>query len=789
MIKTNLFVFLTIFLLLNNQNTTFAQFSQKENSATAIYSDTLGAVHYGIHLTDINLTNKTIQGYTEVKLVSKINSLSTLKLELASLTVDSVFIGTIRTTAFTHVGNRISIILPAPINTGDSVTTSIYYHGQPFVDPTGWGGFHFSGEYALNLGVGFGAIPHNLGKAWFPCIDDFRDRALYDVYVTVPNDNKAISGGTLISVTDLGNNTSTWHWKTEFTLPTYLISVTTGKYELINDTYTGLQAQVPITYYCRAADTAKNAGTFINMKNILQAYENHFGPYPFERVGYTGTPGGLGAMEHACNVSYPFSGWTGNTSSEWWYAHELSHMWFGNKVTCASAEDMWLNEGWAVWCESLFKEVLYGKQAYKDYMRSKLKSVLQSTHVIDGGYYALSGIPQTLTYGSTVYEKGGQVTHTLRGYMGDSLFFGGIKEYLQQYGYNYASSYDMRDFLTAYSGMDMAPFFDAWVFAPGFPHFAVDSAVTVPSGNGYDVTVYVRQKLRGTTQYANANHLEITFMNNNWQAFTDTLIFSGVNGSKTFHVPFQPVVVMADFDEKISDATTDYSRTLKVIGDYEYPQTFSKVLVEQIADSAMVRITHNWVAPDTMNFPQAGLRISDSRYWTVEGIFPAGFKAKGTFTYSRSTSLDLTLILNSKDSLVMLYRPGPGHAWRGTPFIRQGAWSGGVITVDTLQKGEYTLAIWDQMYLDKNKPEPVKTGLMKVYPNPAKDQVNIEFDAPNKVILSIYDTLGKQLSKNKFGPGQNHFTWENRFKSSSVFYFKLTDMQGNLLDSRRVVFE
>jgi len=461
MIKPILILFFTFIFSLNGKNTAFARFSQNGNPKTALYSDTLEAVHYGIHLTDISLTDKTIKGYTEVQLISRVEQLSTITLELSSLHIDSVFITAKKTLAFDHSADKITISLQEALVKGDTTEVTIYYHGHPFVDASGWGGFHFSGDYALNLGVGFATVPHNLGKAWFPCIDDFRDRALYDVYLTVTNDKKAISGGILVDVTDHGNNTSTWHWKTKYTLPTYLISATTGPYELITDTYNGLQKIIPITYYCRPADTSKVAGTFVNMKKILRVFEDHFGPYPFERVGNTATPGRLGAMEHASNVSYPFSGWTGNTSREGWYAHELSHMWFGNKVTCSSAEDMWLNEGRAVWCESLYREMIYGKQAYRDNMRRKLKEVLQSAHVDDNGYYALYGIPQTITYGTTVYQKGGQVVHTLRGYIGDSLFFGGVKAYLQKYAYHNASTFDLRDFLSAYCGIDLHPFFDA----------------------------------------------------------------------------------------------------------------------------------------------------------------------------------------------------------------------------------------------------------------------------------------------------------------------------------------
>ncbi len=702
MSQKNIFVFLTFLLLFNNYNHAFAQFTEKENQEKAIYSDTLAALHYGIHLTDINLTNKTIKGYTEVKLVCRTASVSSVKLDFASLTVDSVFIGNTRTGKFTQAAKRIIIKLSESLNQGETVLVTVYYHGHPFVDPSGWGGFHFSGNYALNLGVGFDAIPHNLGKAWFPCIDDFHDRALYDVFLTVTNDKKAISGGRLIEVLQNGNNTSTWHWKTEYTLPTYLISATTGKYELKTDTFNGQKAQIPITFYCRPADTTKITSTFIHLKQILQIFESHFGPYPFERVGYTASPGGLGAMEHASNITYPFSGWTGNTDEESWYAHELSHMWFGDQVTCASAEDMWLNEGWAVFCESLYQEGIYGKQAYKNNMRSKLKEVLQSVYETDGGYYALYGIPQIITYGATVYQKGGQVAHTLRGYMGDSLFFRGVKAYLEKYAYNYASTFNLREFLSSYSGIDLKPFFDAWVFEPGFPHFSIDSVVSVKTSKGFDVNVFVRQKLKGRTQYANFNHLEIALMDCKWHKFTDTIVFSGVSGHKTFHVSYLPVTAMADPDEKISDATTDETKILKQIGEYDYPETFCKVIVEQITDSALVRITHNWVAPESLNSAYSGLRISDSRYWTVEGLFQKGFKARGEFSYSNSSDLDKTLLADSTDSLVMLYRPGVGHAWKETAFKHEGSWMNGTITVDKLQPGEYSLAVWDRKNGVKN---------------------------------------------------------------------------------------
>ena len=159
---------------------------------------------------------------------------------------------------------------------------------------------------------------------------------------------------------------------------------------------------------------------------------------------------------------------------------------------------------------------------------------------------------------------------------------------------------------------------------------------------------------------------------------------------------------MADPDEKISDATTDETKILKQRGEYDYPEAFCKVIVDQIVDSALVRIKHNWVAPDSMNVLQPGLRISDSHYWTVEGLFPKGFKAQARFSYRSIPGLDKTLLANSGDSLVMLYRLGAGHAWKETAFKHERSWLNGAITVDKLQPGEYSLAVWDRKKGVKN---------------------------------------------------------------------------------------
>src|SRR6185503_7678201 len=193
-------------------------------------------------------------------------------------------------------------------------------------------------------------------------------------------------------------------------------------------------------------------------------------------------------------------------------------------------EDMWLNEGWASYSESIFLEKVYGKEVYKEEVRKNHKNVLQNTHIRDGGYRAVSGVPHEYTYGSTVYDKGADVAHTLRTYMGDSIFFSCLTSYLNAFKFNHASSYDFRDFLSQCSGMDLTSFFSNWVFNPGFPHFSIDSFFVAQNASSYDVTVFIRQRLRQAPELYSIVPIELTFMSENFDSVTTSVIFSGACG-------------------------------------------------------------------------------------------------------------------------------------------------------------------------------------------------------------------------------------------------------------------
>lgn len=719
-------------------------------SVTANVGDTIHVAHYSIHLTQINTEEQAIAGWTEASVISKLDNLNAFSLEIKALTVDSVQINN-KESLFTQSDEMMRIMLQQPVNEGAEFVVKIWYHGHPFHES--WGGFHWNGNYAFNLGVGFESIPHNLGKTWFPCVDNFTDRATYDFYITVDNSKKAVCGGLLLSTESASDTTTTWHWKLNHPIPTYLASVAVGNYELYSDQYFGIEDTIPITIYAHPGDSSNVAGSFVNLKTTLRFFENHFGPYPFGRVGYVGTA--IGAMEHAGNIAYPNFAINGNTGDESLYSHELSHMWFGDKVTCSRAEEMWLNEGWASFCEMYYLEGLGQHDKYISRMQDRNYKVLNQTAFTDQGYWALADVPQQYTYGSTSYDKGAVVVYTLKNYLGDSLFSAAMTAYLNHFAYQSASSRNMQDFLTDFTGINMKPFFDAWVFSPGTPHFSIDSVNTTSIGDGFLINIYERQRYRGYDFLSDNNILEIGYLKDNFTIVTDTVHFSGKTGHSVKEISFQPKAVLMDPFFKTADATADDYKLFTHPESYDFKKTFFNLEITGLTDTAWVRVTHNWIAPDTIKYPIGGLRISPNRYWKIEGIFPSDITSIGRFYFSNSNYLDGDMNLSANDSIMILYRPGTGHDWQ---FVSQTILGGptiGYIYVDNIKPGEYVLAALDKNHLGINNQSA--KSKFKLYPNPTKDKLSIVFPERGHYLISISDAEGRLLESINFSGRRKHF--------------------------------
>ncbi len=711
-------------------------------------SDTISVVHYDINLEIIDFVNKSISGYATLTITPKMDNLNTINLDLLALNVDSVLLNHNEVLGFTYNDTLIQVSLNNPIMISDTIELSVYYHGNPVKDPSDWGGFYFSGNTAFNLGVGFEALPHNFGRVWFPCIDEFKDRALYDCHITTLNHHKAICGGLLMGITPKTDSTQTFHWKLNQTIPTYLASVAVGEFEKVDiPTTTG----IPIEFYTSPSTASRVLPSLEKIDTILKIFIHRFGPYQWDRVGYVGVPFNAGAMEHATNVAYPVFALTQDASYEDLYAHELAHSWWGNMITCEKAEEMWINEGFARYSEALFKELIYPNDnfmldGYNKEIRELQYKVLRFAHRNDGDYYAIANVDQVSTYGTTSYDKGALVIHTLRNYMGDAHFFHAIKKLLEDYAFQSVSSEQLRDNFMLHTGLDLNDFFDAWVFQPGFLHFSIDSLQVVDANtNTYKYTI--KQQLHKAPSLGNSNKVEVQFFSQNREVFTDTIRFSGEFGTKTVQLPFNPVYFTVDYFENMADAVSDFNMLITSASNNSMPDAFVSFNILNATDTSLVRVEHHWVAPNQSGIPSNSIaRISNNRFWRIDGVVNGQLDARLIFQYNSADDLDKEILQNTTaDSICIAYRRDIFDTWKLIPSVRIGSAGTGIIRVDEFLPGEYALAIGDrtQIGIDEN----AKADMIKVFPNPSSEYININNVQTNNMVVAIYDIRGAKVSE------------------------------------------
>lgn len=695
-------------------------------------SDSINIVHYNVQLDVRDFTTFVLAGQTEVIFKPLVNGITEIRLDLIGLGVDSIKDPNGNNLSFSPETTGFTVNLGTTFNAGDSTSIDIFYHGSPVQDPV-FGGFYFNSNFAYNVGVSLEDIPHNYGKTWFPCFDNFTTRSTYDLFVrTLPN-HDAACGGVHQSTTINADLSETHHWKVNQTIPSYLVSVAVANYVFVEDSFTDYQNNpVPVRLAAFATDTTDMKNSFINLENAFDLYEQKWGPYHWDRVGYVLVPMTAGAMEHAMNIAFPMAAADGGLSWQSVMAHELSHHWWGNLITCRTAEDMWINEGSASYCEYLFTEEFSGRASYESEVRGKHKDLLRTCHIKDSNYWALSGVPLEHTYGNTTYLKGADMLHTLRGYLGDSLFFHGLATLLDQNQFSDMDAIEYRDKLSVITGVNLDDFFAGWIFQAGWPHISIDSITTIPNGPNFDVSIHLRQKLVARSNYANNVPVTLTLRDANWNTFEQTILSSGMNNTVTVSVPFLPSTAYLNRDELISHAVTANYVTIDNPGSRNLSHANITLQIQTVTDSAFVVVEHNWAAPDPVLNWDNGYLISPQRYWRIDGIWNAGFTTNATFRYQGQENLsggylDHQLILGAEDSLVLLYRPDCSVDWIEFPTYTKSFGNVndklGSMNATNIQKGEYAFALKGQP-LNLSGNESIPTTL--IYPNPTDGAITIE---------------------------------------------------------------
>ena len=412
-------------------------------------------------------SNRTLSGNVTTYFTAK-DTLSEIVFDLNHhLTVDSVkYKGD--SLSFLHSSsNVLKITLPANIIKGTRDSVIVHYHGFPVSSQGGFNSFE-SIRYPLGPpSPGFDtalwtfSVPYGASD-WWPCKNTIDDKAdSVEMIAHVPYRTAIASNGLLIRV-DTSTAETIYHWKTRYPIATYLIAFAIADYD-IHEEYLSLRDDSLLMQHF-LYKTHRFSQASEGLEEFMQLYDSLFGPYPFmkEKYGHASFIAG-GGMEHQ-TMSFMT-----NYDSEL-KAHELAHQWFGNKVTCGTWKDVWLNEGFATYLEALTFE--FNAFHQKTFLLNKLNIIESAAlNFRSGSVHRLDTSDVANLFNRQVYDKAAMTLHTLRWKIGDNAFFQGVRNYLDdtKLAYSFATSEDLKRHLEITSGQDLTEFFDDWVFGKGFP--------------------------------------------------------------------------------------------------------------------------------------------------------------------------------------------------------------------------------------------------------------------------------------------------------------------------------
>ncbi|MGI9600612.1 MAG: M1 family metallopeptidase [Acidimicrobiales bacterium] len=409
--------------------------------------------HYTIDLT-VTADDDRLDGRTRLELTPT-TALSRFNLDLHALTVTAVAVDG-QSAEFTQEAQELVVEPGAPLPAGESVTVEVAYNGipEPITSeaiPIGLGWHDVStGSYVVSEPTG--------AHSWYPSNDHPLDKAHYDITVTAPADETVVALGVGDPPVDNGDGTRTWHFTARDPVASYLVTVVIGDYLITTepgpDAITIRHAYPPARAADAEADLASTAA-------MIETFSELFGPYPFEIYGAAIVDHEFGfALETQTIPVFSPSHVDGQGTFEWIFAHELAHQWFGNAVSPASWEDIWLNEGFATYGELLWHE--FGRGGDPDtYEQSWQLQLPAMTPPLDPGPAGL--------FGATVYQRGAATLHALRLTVGDEVFFDTLRTYVARFSGGTASTADFIAVAEEVSTQDLDAFFDAWLVQPTAP--------------------------------------------------------------------------------------------------------------------------------------------------------------------------------------------------------------------------------------------------------------------------------------------------------------------------------
>lgn len=382
-----------------------------------------------------------------------------------TLTIDSVlYHGNIL--SFAHTSNIVNASFSAALTAGVVDSVSVFYHGSP--GSTGFGSYNTSVHGTGNTPVMWTLSEPYGAMDWWPCKQNLNDKIdSVDIIVTCPYQYRSASNGSLVHDSlNVISRISTW--KHRYPIAAYLIGIAVTDYVVFTLEVPFNGDTVMVYNYIYPEDSLLATVTTTDVIPQMQLFDSLFGLYPFDNEKYGHAQCGMGGgMEHQ---TMTFLG-------GFWYelfAHELAHHWFGNKVTCGTWEDIWLNEGFATYLSGLCYEHYSPAMYWKPWLTAEMSYI---TSQPDGSVFVDDTTTVSRIFDSRLsYAKGAMILHTLRWVIGDSAWYAGVNAYLNDtnYAFSFARTIGLKQHLETASGQNLTWYFSDWFYGEGFPTYTLN---------------------------------------------------------------------------------------------------------------------------------------------------------------------------------------------------------------------------------------------------------------------------------------------------------------------------
>jgi aminopeptidase N len=458
-----------------------------------------------------------------------------------SMVVDSLgFAGA----SFTHASNKLNITLDSTYSPGDTVEVKIYYRHNNVSDNA----FYASGGTVFTDNEPEGA------RKWFPCWDKPSDKATVDLTARVPVNVKLGSNGLLKDSTNTGSEIY-YRWVSRDPVTTYLTVISARvNYQLfiLNwiDPVSG--DTLPIRLYANPGETVSQTirDAIINQTT---GFSEKYGPYPFEKNGYATLNNQFtwGGMENQTLTSLCPNCWSQNL-----LAHEFAHQWFGDMISPSTWADIFLNEGFATFSESVWEEVKPGGSysAYKSMINSDANYYKQQNPgwpIYNPSWAIVTPGTNELFNTAITYAKGSCVLAMARYVLGSELFFSTVRSYATDSTFRYKNA-SIPEFIVKMSeasGQDLTWFFEQWLYEPNHPSYSNTYWISQPGSRDWTLNFKARQTQSGSVYYKMPIELKISFTSG---ADTTIRVFNDQNNQIfTFNFDRSPTSLVFDPNDEI----------------------------------------------------------------------------------------------------------------------------------------------------------------------------------------------------------------------------------------------